>query len=210
MECKRDNHYSPVHRWTCYFDPRRRTFGARLLTSCRGVWRFAACHWPDHRGHRNSLAEIAVSLQAAANGQVDLTLGNVLGSNIFNILFILGITSIVAPIVIAEQLIRKDAPIMLGVSLFTFALARDGNLNAIDGVILLLLLIAYTVFALKQSRSESREVQNEYAREFSQKESFTAKNNLTNVVFIVIGLGLLVWAQTCWWIPRSKLPSLLA
>ena len=73
--------------------------------------------------------EIAVSLQAAANGQGDLTLGNVLGSNIFNILFILGITSIIAPIVIAEQLIRKDAPIMLGVSLLTLALALDGNLG---------------------------------------------------------------------------------
>src|SRR3972149_5659453 len=80
--------------------------------------------------------EIAVSLQAAANGQVDLTLGNVLGSNIFNILFILGITSIVAPIVIAEQLVRKDAPILLGVSLFTLALAFDGNLGALDGAIL--------------------------------------------------------------------------
>ena len=77
--------------------------------------------------------EIAVSLQAAANSQGDLTLGNVLGSNIFNILFILGITSIVAPIVIAEQLIRKDAPIMLGVSLLTFLLASDGNLSAMDG-----------------------------------------------------------------------------
>mgnify|MGYP000981788215 CR=1 FL=1 len=61
--------------------------------------------------------EIAVSIQAAANGPEDLTLGNVLGSNIFNILFILGLTALVAPIMIAEQLIRKDAPIMLGVSL---------------------------------------------------------------------------------------------
>lgn len=136
--------------------------------------------------------EIAVSIQAAANGQADLTLGNVLGSNIFNILFILGLTSIVAPIVIAEQLIRKDAPVMLGVSLLVFVLALDGNLNAIDGAILLLLLIAYTVFALKQSRSESREVQIEYAREFARKESFTAKNTLTNTIFILIGLGLLV------------------
>lgn len=136
--------------------------------------------------------EIAVSIQAAANSQGDLTLGNVLGSNIFNILFILGSTSIVAPIVIAEQLIRKDAPIMLGASLLTFALASDGNLSAMDGVILLLLLVAYTVFALKQSRSESKEVQKEYAREFARKESVTTTNTLTNIVFIVIGLGLLV------------------
>ena len=85
--------------------------------------------------------EIAVSVQAAANGQGDLTLGNVLGSNIFNILFILGATSIVAPIVIAEQLIRKDAPILLGVSLLTLALVFDGNLGPMDGTILLLLLV---------------------------------------------------------------------
>ena len=85
--------------------------------------------------------EIAVSIQAAANSQGDLTLGNVLGSNIFNILFILGLTSIVAPIVIAEQLIRKDAPVLLGVSLLTLALAFDGNLSAMDGAILLLSVV---------------------------------------------------------------------
>lgn len=136
--------------------------------------------------------EIAVSLQAAANGQADLTLGNVLGSNIFNILFILGVTSIVAPIVIAEQLIRKDAPIMLGVSMLAFMLALDGNLNAIDGIVLLAILIVYMVFAMKQSHYESREVQKEYAEEYAQKESLTIKSIITNIFFIFIGLGLLI------------------
>ncbi len=134
--------------------------------------------------------EVAVSLQAAANGQVDLTLGNVLGSNIFNILFILGITSIVAPIVIAEQLIRKDAPILLGISMLSFVLAFDGNLGAMDGAILLLLLVVYMVFALKQN--ESRKVQKEYAEEYAQKEPRTTRNSIINIVFILIGLGLLV------------------
>ncbi|HMU92868.1 MAG TPA: calcium/sodium antiporter [Anaerolineales bacterium] len=136
--------------------------------------------------------EIAVSLQAAANGQVDLTLGNVLGSNIFNILFILGVTSIVAPIAIAGQLIRKDAPIMLVVSLFVLALSLDGNIGAIDGGLLLLLLAAYTAFALKQSRIESSEVQNEYNKEFAKKEPRTAKGIVINFVSIAIGLGLLI------------------
>src|SRR3972149_2621020 len=95
--------------------------------------------------------EIAVSLQAAANGQGDLTLGNVLGSNIFNILFILGITAILAPIMIVEQLIRKDAPIMLGVSLLALGLAFDGNLGFADGMVLLFFVAVYIVFALKQS-----------------------------------------------------------
>lgn len=136
--------------------------------------------------------EIAVSLKAAINGQGSLTLGNVLGSNIFNILFILGITAIVAPIVIAEQLIRKDAPIMLGVSLLTLGLAFDGNLGWRDGGILLLGLVVYMVFALRQSTRESRDVQKEYADEFAEKQPRTTRNMLINILFIIVGLGLLV------------------
>ncbi len=136
--------------------------------------------------------EIAVSIQAAASGQGDLTLGNVLGSNIFNILFILGVTALAAPIVIAEQLIRKDAPIMVGVSLLTLALAFDGRLGKLDGLILLLGLVIYTVFALRQSRSETTEVQNEYAKEFMQKEPRTTRNTTVNIILILVGLGLLV------------------
>ncbi len=136
--------------------------------------------------------EVAVSLQAAWNGQADLTLGNVLGSNIFNILFILGVTSVVAPIVIAEQLIRKDAPIMLGASLLALILALDGTLGWLDGGILLLGLCVYTIFALQQSKRESREVQKEYAQEYAEKEMRTTRNTVMNIVLIGIGLGLLV------------------
>ena len=135
--------------------------------------------------------EIAVSLQAAVNGQGDLTLGNVLGSNIFNILFILGVTAIVAPIVIAEQLIRMDAPIMLAASLLVLALALDGNIGLLDSLVLLFCLTGYTIFALRQSRAESKKVQNEYAEEFAEKQPRTAKNIVINIFFIVAGLGLL-------------------
>lgn len=136
--------------------------------------------------------EIAVSLKAAAAGQGDLTLGNVLGSNIFNILFILGLTSLITPIVIAEQLIRKDAPILLGISLLTFLLVMDGGLGWVDGVILLTGLAIYFAFALRQSKQESKDVQKEYAEEFARKEPRTTRNTLINLAFILIGLGLLV------------------
>jgi cation:H+ antiporter len=145
--------------------------------------------------------EIAVSLQAALNGQGDLTLGNVLGSNIFNILFILGLTALLSPIVIAEQLIRKDAPIMLSVSALTLVLAFDGTISFTDGVILIFLLVVYTVFALRQSRSESKEVQNEYAEAFAQKQPRTLKNTLTNIIFLLIGLSLLVLGSN--WLVES-------
>ena len=136
--------------------------------------------------------EVAVSLQAASLGQGSLTLGNVLGSNIFNILFVLGVTALVAPIVIAEQLIRIDAPIMVGVSLLALVLAMDGKLGAMDGVILIAGFLGYTIFALRQSRKESAKVHKEYAREFADTEKHTTWNTARNILFMVMGLGLLV------------------
>jgi cation:H+ antiporter len=136
--------------------------------------------------------EIAVSLQAAANGQGDLTLGNVLGSNIFNILFILGLTALISPVVIAEQLIRKDAPILFGISLLAYKLAFDGHLRWVDGLILVSGMIIYVIFALRQSRRESAQVKREYAAEFGHKGPSTTKNTVLNIVFVAGGLGLLV------------------
>jgi cation:H+ antiporter len=136
--------------------------------------------------------EIAVSLQAASLGQGNLTLGNVLGSNIFNILFVLGVTALVAPIVIAEQLIRLDAPIMVGVSVLAFSLAADGRLGLFDGLVLISGMITYTVFALRQSRRESKKVKSEYAKEFADTEEHTTWNTAKNFIFIIAGLALLI------------------
>ncbi len=147
--------------------------------------------------------EIAVSLKSAASGQGDLTIGNVLGSNIFNILFVLGITSLFAPIVIAKQIIRKDAPIMLGVSLLSLALALDGKLGWMDGTILLVGLAVYTIFVLKQSRAENKVVQNESADESGKTESPAAKRIIANISFILVGLGLLVLGSD--WLVESAI-----
>jgi cation:H+ antiporter len=64
-----------------------------------------------------STPEVAVSLQAALAGQADISLGNIVGSNIFNVLFILGLSALITPLVVNRQLIRQEVPIMLGVSL---------------------------------------------------------------------------------------------
>ena len=101
-------------------------------------------------------------------------------------------TALVAPIVIAEQLIRLDAPIMVGVSVLAFSLAADGRLGLFDGLLLVTGVIGYTVFALRQSRRESKKVQGEYAKEFADKEEHTAWNTVKNLIFIVAGLGLLI------------------
>jgi cation:H+ antiporter len=136
--------------------------------------------------------EIAVSLRAAITGQADITIGNVIGSNIFNILVVLGISAIVAPIVIAEQLIRLDVPIMIGISLLAYFLVLDGVLSFTDGAILFIGVIAYTIFSLRQSRKENEEVRREYEQEFAPKEPSTLANIVRYFVFIAAGLGLLV------------------
>jgi cation:H+ antiporter len=135
-----------------------------------------------------SAPEMAVSVKSAWAGQPDLALGNVVGSNIFNVLFILGASAIITPLVVSSQLIRLDVPIMIGASLLTLLLAGDGSVGRLDGAILFALAVAYTVFQVRQSRKESAAVREEYGREFGPSRSATAGN----LAFIAAGLVLLV------------------
>jgi len=82
-----------------------------------------------------SAPELAVSLQASLQGQADIALGNVIGSNIFNILMILGIAALIVPLTVAQQLIRLDVPIMIGVTALMLMFAVDGNLGRFDGIV---------------------------------------------------------------------------
>ena len=110
-----------------------------------------------------SAPEVAVSVGAVLTGKTDLAIGNVVGSNIFNVLFILGISALIAPLVVNIQLIRQEVPIMLGVSLLLLALTLDGNLAFRDGCLLVALLAAYTVFLVVQSRRETQAAKDEFA-----------------------------------------------
>ena len=91
-----------------------------------------------------SSPEVAVSVQAAMGGQPQVALGNVVGSNIFNVLFILGISALVAPLVVQRQLVRLDVPVMIVVSILPPLLAMDGALTRRDGTLLLVLGATYT------------------------------------------------------------------
>jgi len=138
-----------------------------------------------------SSPELAVSLQSAFAGQADLALGNVVGSNIFNILFILGLSAVIVPLVVAQQLVRWDVPLMIGVSCVTYAFGLDGRIGRLDGVLLFAGLVAYTVFGVVQSRRESRAVQAEYAEEYGEPAPGRA-GLLRSVILVVVGLGALV------------------
>jgi cation:H+ antiporter len=102
-----------------------------------------------------SSPELAVSIQAGLSGSSDLALGNVVGSNIFNVLFILGASALIAPLLVAHQLVRQEVPVMIGVSLLLFALCADGVVSFVDGTVLVGLLIVYTVALVVQSRRQA-------------------------------------------------------
>lgn len=102
-----------------------------------------------------SAPEVAVSVGAALDGRTDIAIGNVVGSNVFNVLFILGISAMIIPLTVNVQIIRQEVPIMIGASLLLLVLGLDGALNLWDCLLLLALLLIYTAFLIVQSRRES-------------------------------------------------------
>jgi cation:H+ antiporter len=102
-----------------------------------------------------SAPELAVSVTGAITNQTDLALGNVVGSNIFNVLFILGLSALVAPLIVQRQLIRLDVPIMIGACGLAWAMALDGVINRLDGILLFLGIIVYTTLLIRMARRDS-------------------------------------------------------
>jgi cation:H+ antiporter len=138
-----------------------------------------------------STPELSVSVMSAYAGQADLALGNVVGSNIFNVLVILGLAALIVPLVVAQQLIRFDVPVMIGVSLLLMLLSLDGNIGRLDGILLFSGVVAYTIFLIRLSRRESNlEVKAEYEQEFGAKEQ--AGGWWKNIGLMVAGLAALM------------------
>ncbi|HHY55172.1 MAG TPA: calcium/sodium antiporter [Chloroflexi bacterium] len=141
-----------------------------------------------------SSPEMAVSVQSALNGQVDIAVGNVVGSNIFNVLFILGISAVIVPLVVAQQLVRIDVPLMIGVSVLVWVLSLNGLLERWEGVLLFAGIIAYTAFLIIQSRREKdAAVKVEYETEYATRAPRTGVQMLLNSVLAIGGLALLIF-----------------
>jgi cation:H+ antiporter len=139
-----------------------------------------------------SSPEMAINIQAAFVGSSDLALGNVVGSNIFNILVILGLSAVIVPLIVHQQLIRLDVPLMIGLSFIVWLMSLDGVINRLDGFLLFAGLVAYIVYSIRQSKKESAEVQEEYDAEFNPHNGKGWKATLMNLGMIAGGVGLLV------------------
>jgi cation:H+ antiporter len=134
-----------------------------------------------------SAPELVVSLQAALAGTGDLSLGNVIGSNICNIGLILGLSALIRSLRIQLQIIRIDLPLMIGASLIFLCFFLNSRLNRLEGVVL---FFGFIIFVLFNVRSISREKQRE-----SMKDSKSCSVKLSGRIWkdlLLIGVGLLL------------------
>lgn len=142
-----------------------------------------------------SSPETAVSVFSSLNNQPDLSIGNVVGSNIFNVLLILGVSATIVPLGVSAQLIRFDVPVMIGSSLLFMVFVQDGNINRMEGVVFLYGILAYTAILIYRSKKESRAVKEEYEKEFGYRNGRSSWAWVKNGVFVVGGLALLVFGS---------------
>ncbi len=142
-----------------------------------------------------SAPELAVSITSALGGEADLAVGNVVGSNIANVLLILGVSALVAPLVVHQQLVRLDVPIMLGASVLFYVLAADGRLTLWDGLLLSGSVIAYVVFLIMESRREKNPmVLAEY--DALSEEAQAPHSMVANLAWLLVGMvGLVAGSQ---------------
>jgi cation:H+ antiporter len=147
-----------------------------------------------------SAPELAVSIGSSLSGQSALALGNVVGSNVFNVLFILGLSALAAPLVAHRQLVRLDVPIGIAVSGAVLALALDGRIGRIDGLLLTVGLAAYTGLQLRLATSTAPDASSESAApavptasgKLTADRTALSEHGLVSVGLVVGGLALLV------------------
>jgi cation:H+ antiporter len=138
-----------------------------------------------------SAPEVAVSVGAALGGRTELAVGNVVGSNIVNVLMILGLSAVIAPLVVNAQLIRQEVPIMIGASVLLVAVAIDGLIGRLESALLLVMLIAYLAFVVLQSRREAQATRDEYAQALPRTRTWDDHWGV-QAALVLLGLALLV------------------
>ena len=141
-----------------------------------------------------SAPEMAVSISGALSGSADVALGNVVGSNTFNILFILGLSAAISGLSIEQRLLKFDIPILIVVSGISYLLILNDVVGRFEGVLLFMGIIAYTVWLLRGAmKGESAAVEAEYESAIGSVEGSTFTRSLAfQVGLVIVGLALLV------------------
>ena len=142
----------------------------------------------------NSLPELAIGLTAGAEGRDGLVVGNIAGTNIFNILFILGLTALIRPLPIQPLSGRLGAPAMLAATVALIAMSLDGRLGRIDGLLLLAAALAYSAAVVRMSRRASPAVKREFYEEFGAEALLAAPGAArlaSNALLLLAGIAVI-------------------
>jgi len=130
-----------------------------------------------------SMPEFFVSLTSAIHGSADMAIGNVVGSNIFNTLLIVGVAAVVAPMIIARSTVRKDIPVAFMASILLGVMCLDGVISRIDAAIMFVCFLLFMAYTIRSARKGEVEVSEEEQKGYSTGKS---------VFMIVYGLALLI------------------
>jgi len=142
-----------------------------------------------------SAPEAAVSITAAFNGNADITIGNIVGSNILNVLIILGLSAIVYPLTVTKTTMLIDIPVTISVTILIFLFGLDGIITRIDGIILLVIFSSYIAFLIWSTKKEKKSLQlnQEQSTNNDSDNSNEPKISIIKAIFLtIIGLGLVI------------------
>ena len=134
-----------------------------------------------------SAPEAAVSITAAFNGSADITIGNIVGSNILNVLIILGLSAIVYPLAVAKSTLKIDIPLTIGITILLFVLGLNGTITRIDGIIMLAIFVSYILFLIWSAKKGSENPMSDELEEVNMDITIGKA-----ILFTIIGLALVI------------------
>ena len=137
-----------------------------------------------------SAPEAAVSISSSVGGSADITIGNIVGSNILNILIILGITATMVPIAVARGTIKVEIPFMIAITVVLLLLGLDGNITFVDALILLGLFAVYMIYLFRQAK-RGKSVEEDLPEEHHRKP----KSILGLIILTVIGVVVIIFGS---------------
>ena len=150
-------------------------------------------------GFGTSMPEIIVSTLASLEGSPGLAVGNVVGSNIANIGLVLGITALIAPVVIKSSLLKRELPVLLATSVGAFLLTLDGELSLLDGMILVVALVLVMIWMIRVNKAvpSSDPIVDETVTAVESHAELTLKKALISVavglILLMISAKMMVW-----------------
>src|SRR5262245_43862147 len=145
-----------------------------------------------------SMPELAVGVVAAVEGSGALAVGNIAGTNVVNLLFALGLSAVILPLAIEMRTLRFELPVMAGAAILLWVLAANGVLSRVDGLILVIVAIVYTVAVIRASRRETREAEAEFAKAYpadrtsGRRTALDVGMTLGGIAIVVVGAEWLV------------------